>query len=643
MKLRGYRIELGEIELALMALEEVDKAAVIDLTDASGEKQLAAYIELKEKKMTSFLLRKKLSDQLPAYMVPAYFVVLDELPLTQNGKINRTALPDPLLSQVETAVEWSKETADIEEIIVDTAKDILGHETIEPADHFYQLGGDSIKAIQFIAKLKDKGLYLKTKDLFTYPIFKEMAQVVQQEPVLHISQEQAAGDVKSIPIIEWFWSQRLKDEHFWHQSIIVHSKKKMDERIVQDAFKELVIHHDGLRLKVHEATNTLYYDEDIHDIPLMIHDFTALSEENVEEALKDVGCQVKQRTHLYQGPLIQAALCQTDSQSHLIFAAHHLLADGMSWQILVEDLIQLLHAEKVTAEILPSKTHSYQTFTERMNQYAVSEDVKESLSYWQKAVQDIQPLYPVSSNEGYVRDEVKLTKALSVELTNQLINQANQAYQTQPHELLISALTQACYQQTNQKRISLELEGHGRDAVEEDIDVSRTFGWFTTMYPVNVHVSESLSDHIRAVKETIREVPNKGADYGLLSLINRQIPNHSAPQLRFNYLGEIDQVLKQSSDYEMTYFTSGIDSSLDNPLTTVIDMVATIKGGQLIFHLSFSAKQLCETDMTQLLQEVEQQIERLVQHCLEKEGIEFTPSDFETVNMSLEEMDSLFT
>ncbi|MEK5133154.1 amino acid adenylation domain-containing protein [Bacillus sp. FSL W8-0645] len=643
IKLRGYRIELGEIELALMALEEVDKAAVIDLTDESGEKQLAAYIELKEKKMTSFLLRKKLSDQLPAYMVPAYFVVLDELPLTQNGKINRSALPDPMLSQVETAVEWSKETADIEEILVDTAKDILGHKTIEPADHFYQLGGDSIKAIQFIAKLKDKGLYLKTKDLFTYPIFREMAQVVQQEPVIHISQEQAVGDVKSIPIIEWFWSQRLKDEHFWHQSIIVHSKKKMDETIVQDALKELVTHHDGLRLKVHEATNTLYYDEDIQDIPLMVHDFTALSEENVEEALQEVGYQVKQRTHLYQGPLIQAALCQTDSQSHLIFAAHHLLADGMSWQILVEDLIQLLRAEKVTAEVLPPKTHSYQTFAERVNQYAVSEGVKESLSYWQKAVQDIQPLYQVSSNEGYVRDEIKLTKALSVELTNQLLNQANQAYQTQPHELLISALSQACYEQTNQERISLELEGHGRDAVEDDIDVSRTFGWFTTMYPVNVHVSESLSDHIRTIKEMIREVPNKGADYGLLSLINKQLPPHSAPQLRFNYLGEIDQVLKQSSDYEMSYFTSGIDSSLDNPLTTVIDMVATIKGGQLIFHLSFSEKQLCETDMTQLLQAVEQQIERLVQHCLEKEGIEFTPSDFETVDMSLEEMDSLFT
>ncbi|MDR0126016.1 MULTISPECIES: non-ribosomal peptide synthetase [Bacillus] len=643
IKLRGYRIELGEIELALMALDEVDKAAVIDLTDEAGEKQLAAYIELKEKELTTFLLRKKLSDQLPAYMVPAYFVILDELPLTQNGKVNRAALPDPLLSQMETEVEWSKETAIIEEIIVDTAKDILGHEKIEPADHFYQLGGDSIKAIQFIAKLKDKGLYLKTKDIFTYPIFREMAQVVQQEPALHISQEQAVGDVKSIPIVEWFWSQRLKDEHFWHQSIIVHSKKKMDERIMQDALKELVIHHDGLRLKVHEMTNTLYYDDGMQHIPLMIHDFTELSEENVKEALKEVGFQLKQRTHLYQGPLIQAALCQTTAQSHLIFAAHHLLADGMSWQILVEDLMKLLHGEKVTAEILPLKTHSYQTFAERMNQYAASGDVKEEFSYWQKEVQDIQPLYQVATNEGYVKDEIKLTKALSVELTDQLINQANKAYQTQPHELLISALTQACYQQTNQKKISLELEGHGRDAVQEDIDVSRTFGWFTTMYPVNVNVSESFSDHIRAVKETIREVPNKGAGYGLLSLINRQLRDHSAPQLRFNYLGEIDQVLKQSSDYEMSYFSSGADSSLDNQLTTIIDMVATIKGGQLIFHLSFSEKQLSETDMTQLLHEVERQIERLVQHCLEKEEVEFTPSDFETVDMSLEEMDSLFT
>ncbi|PCK22804.1 non-ribosomal peptide synthetase [Bacillus pumilus] len=643
IKLRGYRIELGEIELALMALEEVDKAAVIDLTDEAGEKQLAAYIELKEKQLTTFLLRKKLSDQLPAYMVPAYFVVLDELPLTQNGKINRAALPDPLVSQVETAVEWTRETAAIEEIMLDTAKDILGHEKIAPADHFYQLGGDSIKAIQFIAKLKEKGLYLKTKDMFTYPIFREMAQIVQQEPVLHISQEQVMGDVKSIPIVEWFWSQQLENEHFWHQSVIVHSKQKMDERIVQDALKELITHHDGLRLKVHEATNTLFYDEDIQHVPLVIHDFTELSEEKVQEALKEVGLQLKQSTHLYQGPLIQGALCQTASQSHLIFAAHHLLADGMSWQILVEDLIKLLHAEKVTAEVLPLKTHSYQIFAERMNQYAASDDVKEEFSYWQKEIQDIQPLYQVATNEGYVKDEIKLTKALSVELTDQLINQANKAYQTQPHELLISALTLACYQQTNQKRISIELEGHGRDAVQEDIDVSRTFGWFTTMYPVNVNVSESLSDHIRAVKETIREVPNKGAGYGLLSLINRQLPDHSAPQLRFNYLGEIDQVLKQSADYEMSYFTSGTDSSLDNQLTTVIDMVAAIKGGQLIFHLSFSGKQLCETDMTQLLHEIERQIERMIQHCLEKEEVEFTPSDFETVDMSLEEMDSLFT
>ncbi|OLP64686.1 Surfactin synthase subunit 2 [Bacillus pumilus] len=642
IKLRGYRIELGEIELALMALDEVDKAVVIDLTDEAGEKQLAAYIDLKEKELTTFLLRKKLSDQLPAYMVPAYIVVLDELPLTQNGKINRSALPDPLQSQVETEVEWSSETAAIEEVILETAKDILGQESIEPSDHFYQLGGDSIKAIQFIAKLKEQGLYLKTKDIFTYPIFREMVQVVQKEPALPISQEQVRGDVKSIPIVEWFWSQQLKNEHFWHQSIIVHSEQRLDERIVQGALKALVFHHDALRIKVHETTTTLFYDEDIQQLPLITRDFTELSEEQVHEALKEVGHELKQSTHLYEGPLIQAALCQAADQSHLVFVAHHLLADGMSWQILVEDLIKLLHAERVTADILPLKTHSYQTFAERIDEYATSDELKEELSYWQREVQDIQPLYQVKSNEGYVREEKKLTKALSAELTDQLINQANKAYQTQLHELLIAALTKACDQQTNQKRISLELEGHGRDAVQGDIDVSRTFGWFTTMYPLTINVPDALSDHIRNVKETIREVPNKGAGYGLLSLIQKQLPDHSAPQLRFNYLGEVDQVLKQSSDYQMSYFTSGVDSALDNQLTTEIEMVATIHGGQLIFHLIFSEKQLCETEMTQLLHELERQIERIVQHCLEKEEIEFTPSDFETVDMSLEEMDSLF-
>ncbi|MGM0888643.1 MAG: amino acid adenylation domain-containing protein [Bacillota bacterium] len=642
IKLRGYRIELGEIELALMALDEVDKAAVIDITDETGEKQLAAYIVIKEKKMTTFLLRKKLSDQLPSYMVPAYFVVLDQLPLTQNGKINRSALPDPMPSQQKTELELSQETQVIEDMILETAKDILGQTGIQPNDHFYQLGGDSIKAIQLIAKLKEKGFYLKTRDIFTYPIFREMARIVQQEPELHIPQGQASGDVNSIPIVHWFWSQQLKDEHFWHQSITVHSEQKMDERKVQEVLKELVAHHDGLRLKVNKETKSLFYDDDIQHIPLVTHDITSLSEENVQEALKEIGLQLKHRTNIYNGPLVQAALCQSAGKSHVIFTAHHLLADGMSWQILVEDFIRLLHADKVTADILPLKTHSYQAFAERIEQYASSEELQEELSYWQKEIEHIQPLYQVETREAYVKDEVKLTKTLSAELTDQLINQANQTYQTQLNELLISALTQACFQQTKQERISLELEGHGREAVQGDMDVSRTFGWFTSMYPMNLKVYESLSDHIRSVKEAIREVPNKGAGYGLLSLMNQQLSEHPAPQLRFNYLGEIDQVLRQSLDFQMSYFTSGSDSSLDNQLTTALDMVATLHSGQLVFHLSFSHIQFCEKDMEQLLIEVERQIERIVQHCLEKEDIEFTPSDFDTVKMSLEEMDSLF-
>ncbi|WP_343311530.1 amino acid adenylation domain-containing protein [Bacillus atrophaeus] len=642
IKLKGYRIELGEIELALLSLEDIDEAVVIDFADSQGRKQLAAYVVSSTKTTAALELRKKLSDKLPVFMVPAYFIHMDRIPLTQNGKTDREALPDPLLSQEQTYCNLDEKQKAAEAVLLETAKEILGQTDIRPEDHFYQLGGDSIKAIQFVSKMKEKGLFIRTQDILTYPVFRELVSVVTSKQAPSIPQQKAEGRVMDTPITKWFWSLNLKCEHFWHQSVMLAAKKEISLENVKAILSVLISHHDTLRMTVEKETMTLFYHNEDIEPHIEYWDVSSLTEREQAKQIAVIGQEMREKTDLYNGVLFKTGVIKAKEKTHLLFTAHHLIADGVSWQILIDDFLALLHStNKQEGKGLPLKTHSYQEFSASINEYADSREAEEEYSYWAEKVRKIEPLYGLRPEGSKVKDSKKLKRVLSRQLTQKLLSEANEAYQTQTNDLLLTALIRACRQCTGKDVISLELEGHGREPLKEHLDFSRTFGWFTAMYPAVFQTEADLPAQIRSVKENIRSIPNKGIGYGALTYLSKRMPDHIKPELRFNYLGEVDRFLADKPEYSMTYLNSGAESSPENDLTVSLDLTAGIYDGQLTVDLSCSGLYQTE-DMEQLLDEFSVQLTELAEHCCKQESVEYTPSDFETASLSMEELDSLF-
>ncbi|MEI2631657.1 MULTISPECIES: non-ribosomal peptide synthetase [Bacillus] len=642
IKLKGYRIELGEIELALLSLEEIEEAVVIDFGDSQGRKQLAAYV-VSSAPTPVLELRKKLSGKLPVFMVPAYFIKMDHIPLTQNGKTDKKALPDPLLYQEQTDYGLlNEEQKEAEAVLLETAKEILGQTDICPEDHFYQLGGDSIKAIQFVSKMKEKGLFIKTQDIMTYPVFRELVSAVTSKQSPAISQQQAEGRVMGTPITQWFWSLDLKCAHFWHQSVMLTAEKEVHLEDVKAVLSLLINHHDSLRMNVEKETNTLVYHNTNIEPYIEYHDLSNVSEEEQTKQIAVIGQEMRESTDLYNGVLFKTGVIKANEKTHLLFTAHHLIADGVSWQILIDDFLALLHSiDKKEEKRLPLKTHSYQEFSNSIHEYAYSREAEEECSYWNKKVKKIQPLYGICPENSKVENSIKLKRSLSSQMTQKLLSEANEAYQTQTNDLLITALIRACHHCTGKEVISLELEGHGRETLKEDLDFSRTFGWFTAMYPAVFQAEADLPAQIRSVKENLRNIPNKGIGYGALTYLSKRMPEHRKPELRFNYLGEVDRFLADKSEYRMTYLNSGAESSPENSLTVSLDLTAGIYDGQLTLDLICSDLYQTE-DMEQLLDEFFVQLKELTEHCCKQESVEYTPSDFETASLSIEELDSLF-
>ncbi|MBY8914137.1 amino acid adenylation domain-containing protein [Bacillus sp. YC2] len=643
VKIKGYRIELGEIELALLSINEIKEAVVIDFEDPDGQKQLAAYIVRREGTGT-LQFRMKLSEKLPAYMLPAYFIPMDHIPLTQNGKTDRAALPNPLLHQDQTHLQLNQEQKETEKQLLETAGEVLGRPDIKPGDHFYQLGGDSIKAIQLVSKMKEKGLSLKTQDVLTYPIFRELVSAVTYHEAADISQKQAEGSVPAMPITEWFWSLSLSRPNYWHQSVMLTAAKEMDSNKINDILTVLYGHHDALRLSVDKQTKTLFYNNEIAPEPAGYYDLTSLSEKQREQEIENIGERMRAGTELFGGSLFQACVIKAGSQTHLLLTAHHLITDGVSWQILIEDFLRLFHSpDHRNRDILPSKTHSYQYFAAKLNEMAESAELLEESGYWEEEVQLIKPIYGRSSGTLKGQDKLMLKRRADKELTKLLTGPANEAYQTQTNELLLAALVRACRYCTGKDYIALELEGHGREAAGDQADVSRTIGWFTAMYPAVFKITEQVSDQIRTVKEKIRNIPGKGSGYGILTFLSKRLKEHDQPELRFNYLGEVDQMLSGHPDYRMTYLGSGSESAIENDLTASLDLTAGIYDGLLTIDLISSASLFDKEELEELLDQFILQLSHIAAHCSDKEETDFTPSDFETASFTLDEMDSLFT
>ncbi|XQU70462.1 amino acid adenylation domain-containing protein [Cupriavidus sp. H18C1] len=548
VKIRGYRIELGEIEARLRAHAAVREAVVL-AHDGQGGKQLVAYIVARQNASDlSAELRAYLEGCLPAYMVPAHIIVLDRLPVTTNGKLDRRALPEP----VWEAKGYVAPRNDIETRLAQVWQEVLGVERVGIADNFFELGGDSILSIQAVSRARRVGLRFTPKDLFLHQTVQALAQVARRDEGRHAVEDTPTGEVPLLPIQQAFFETPMPRRHHWNQSVLLRPRSPLDHDALRHALLAVVHHHDALRLRFRQTEGEWrqHYAEPAEDELLWQADVAGL------EAMDEHYTRAQQSLDLQHGPLLRALhLRLPDGSERLLLAVHHLVIDGVSWRVLLEDLQQAYRLARDGRSIaLPPKTASYKAWSQALVQHANSDDLIRQADYWRTQQGPELPCDRAVENDR-IADAATLSLQLSPAQTQRLLKQAPVAYRTQINDLLLSALARAVGDWAGVDRAAIFLEGHGREALFENVDISRTVGWFTSLFPVVLPVLGDTGSSIKAVKETLRGIPHHGIGHGLLrhlgpQAIRDELAALRSPRITFNYLGQLDANIDEAALFD---------------------------------------------------------------------------------------------
>ncbi|HKR15159.1 MAG TPA: amino acid adenylation domain-containing protein [Pyrinomonadaceae bacterium] len=656
VKIRGYRIELGEIENALREHSNIREAIVQARADEQGHKHLVAYcVAQHDPAPVSAELAKTLKQKLPAYMVPQIFINLKSLPLTRNGKVAREALPEPHFGS--TAAERALPQTEAEKQLAAIWAEVLGVKDPGLHDNFFELGGDSVLSIQIIARARQAGLAISPKHVFDHPTIGALAQLAGTITAPAIKQGPVTGDAPLLPIQHWFFDRELPDPHHYNQAILLEVKQPLGISAVEQIARELMLHHDALRLRfVREGSGWRQFIAAPDDSPpLVAVDLSAAGDEELRAAIEAESAKLQTSFDLGAGPLVRVAYFDLGAERapRLLLVLHHLVIDGVSWRILIEDLILAWTMAGREEQIeLPARTTSFKTWAERLASHARAKEFQREASYWlADARQSVRPL-PVdhADAENALAAAHTLAIKLDEKQTHALLHQVAEAYHTQINDLLLTALVQACARWSGDRSLLIDLEGHGREPLFDDVDVTRTAGWFTTHFPVLLRFEEKMSpgEALRSVKEQLRQIPNRGIGYGMLRYLSdetaivEQLQSLPQPEVSFNYLGQLDQVLPPTAPFKLASEAVGETQSRRGTLSHLLRVNASVTGGELQVLWTYSRNTYEQATIEKLGQDYKQALESLIAECLSVQSASYTPSDFPDADLSQKDLDAIF-
>jgi len=581
-------------------------------------------------------LRIYLQNKLPEYMLPAAFVVLDALPLTPNGKIDRRSLPAPERPQTKAKQASNAPLTATETQLIEIWQQVLGVEEIGIHNNFFELGGDSILTIQIIAKANKIGLQITPKQMFQHQTIAQLASVVGENRVTSFTQGLVTGNVPLTPIQHWFFEQNFIDPQHWNQAVLL-EVERLDSQLLKQVVQHLLKHHDALRLRFVQSNSTWRQFNAVDGVvPVTVLDLSMLSTEQQISAMEAAATEIQASFNLSAEPLLKVALFDfgENKPSRLLFVIHHLAVDGVSWRILLEDFEtayqQLQQGEAIQ---LPAKTTSFQQWAKCLNTYANSAEINQELDYWLAQIPQQVTSLPLDYVEG--SNKVETAKTISVTLsfaeTQLLLQEVPKTYNTQINDVLLTALVQAFYQWTQESYLLIDLEGHGREEVFADLDLSRTIGWFTSQFPLFIKFEDKqIGENLKSIKEQLRRIPNCGFGYGILRYLrgNCELAKQPQAQVNFNYFGQFDRVLSQSSLGKLAKESTGISHSLRDDRTYVLEINSFVTEGCLQLDWTYSTAMHKPSTIAKLAQDYIQALRSLITHCQSPNTGGYTPSDF---------------
>ncbi|WP_202704401.1 condensation domain-containing protein, partial [Flavobacterium sp. UGB4466] len=444
IKIRGHRIELGEIEHALVKHEAVSQSVVVARENESGEKELVAYIVSNVAQNASDL-RTYLKQLVPEYMLPVHFVQLEAIPLNTSGKIDKKALPDPEGAGLSSGVEYVAPGTEQEKVLVSVWSAVLKKEGIGIKDSFYNLGGDSIKSIQVVARLKQQGYRLKVEHLLRTPILEDLAGLMELTTQVS-DQSEVSGAVVLTPIQEWFFkSEEIQAHEYFNQSVLLYSKEELDSSILEKSIEDLTRHHDALRM-VYKQNQGVWeqFNGAVSSNRCMIHFYDLRESEAAQAEMAQLGEALQSSINLSEGPLLRVAHFRLKDGDRLGLIVHHLVVDGVSWRILLEDLSSLYSGYKEGAKTaLPAKTDSFQRWALLQKEYASGSKLEKERVYWQQVcdhqIAGLAQDKAVEEGRAAVIDSSE-SFALDQHTTGLLQTRVHGVYNTEINDVLLTGL-----------------------------------------------------------------------------------------------------------------------------------------------------------------------------------------------------------
>ncbi|WP_083704450.1 non-ribosomal peptide synthetase [Serratia oryzae] len=591
VKIHGHRIELSEIEQAFVAVTSVAHCAVVVRGQEETPRIVAYYVA--EVTLNDEQVKRQLAERLPDYMVPAVLVQLMSLPLTINGKLDMRALPEPGYSQA--CHDYRPATTYQEKQLQAVWQQVMGLEDIGLNDDFLRLGGDSITAIRLVSEMRRIGMVCRTQDLYHYRSIAALLDNLATTALPNAVQAEQgilSQDIPLSPTQLWFFEQEFAHSHYWNQSFLIRVPE-LDLGRLQQAIDALAVHHDMLRayFTLEQQGYRQHYQEQSAPRTLLRCHRTELSDAELEALFS----AWQSGFDYQQGPLWQFGYVEgyQDGSARIFFACHHLIIDAVSWRILVEDLRRLY-----LGEALGPKSASYRQWVNALLDYEPT-GLREA-DYWQQQCEqqrDYRADFALS-------DRLNLHYGqLDSMATGKLMRMSGQT-----NDLLLTAWLRTLRHYSNTHSHTLMLESHGRDLPGGHLDVGRTLGWFTALYPVNFTLADNPQADVAQVRAALEAVPNQGIGYGVLRVRGGEHrPALRHPGVIFNYLG---QFTDQGAEWQLLAEPSGQNSDPTNTNRELLILNSWVADETLCFRLD---GMLTAAALLDIAQQFTHQVQQLIE------------------------------
>jgi len=585
VKIRGHRIELNEINTTIVALGLAEEVETL-VWQNQGEATLVCFL-LKSKETSFDKIREKLVSQLPHYMIPHSFVFLSEFPVNQNGKIDKEKLLKEYNPTLIDSIK-SEPTNETEKELYEQLMGVLKTKELGIDDSFFDLGGDSIRAIQYVSKLRQCGYQLSSKQVFMYPTIRQLAKTLTDKTKNSVEVlVNYAGELLLSPIQAWFFETFHETKHHFNHSEIFVCKERMDAEILNKVVLALSMKHEILRAVCVGKSMQI-----LKECPQGA--FRSISYDG-QLSYENCILEVQSSIDLYAGPLWKIVLLRKQNEDQVLFCFHHLVIDGVSWRILLDDFTDFYLKLKAQKDISVLPVLGFHHWTEKIHQMSRDKQIITELPYWNEfnKAEYIQ----VPCNSSSTKLTIKQTKAVKISFseseTSLILKELLSQLNCNINELLLGSLARALAVFRNEPNTLIMMEGHGRnDNFVGDLDLSQTVGWFTNAFPFLLEkVDGSFENQVQKIRSLYQQLPNHGLGYGILKYItpkNEKVGDlqQFKPMVSFNYLGQYDGV-ENHPFFRSNANAPDFSNNEDSPLLYSLNINGIIQRSRMEFYFAY--------------------------------------------------------